>query len=134
MRLFIGVAFLMIGTAAMAGCGKKSQAKANEPNLFDQMFTELETLAGSLESGDKAGVDSAFEKLISLGHRVRTAKRTSTTDKDLEQQQEKLALLMHTRLVEAMSKAAKGGKFSPADLQGIVLKFKELGESIKPRG
>ena len=115
----------------LVGCGKKSQAK--DEKLIDQMFTEMERLATSLESGDKAAVDSSFETLTSLGNRMRTAKRTKSGDSELEQQQEKLGLIMQTRLVEAMSKAAKSGKFSRDDLQKIVMQFKDFGESIKPR-
>ena len=133
MRLFLTIALVMLGAAALTGCGKKSQAKQNEAKLIDQMFSEMERLATSLESGDKAAVDSSFEKLTSLANRMRTEKRTKTEDAELEQQQGKLALIMQTRLVEAMTKAAKGGKFSPADLQSIVMQFKDFGESIKPR-
>lgn len=133
MRLFLTMTLVFFGVAALAGCGKKSQAKQNEAKLIDQMFTEMERLATSLESGDKAAVDSSFEKLTSLGNRMRTEKRTKSEDAELEQQQGKLALVMQTRLVEAMSKAAKSGKYSPADLQKIVMQFKDFGESIKPR-
>lgn len=133
MRLVLTFAMLFCGAAALSGCGKKSVAKEKEGKLIDQMFTEMERLASSLESGDKASVDSAFEKLTSLGNRMRTEKRTQSSDKELEEQQGKLALVMQTRLVDAMSKAAKSGKFTPADLQKIVMQFKDFGESIKPR-
>lgn len=133
MRLFLTITLVFFGAAALSGCGKKSQAKGKEGKLIDQMFTEMERLAASLESGDKAGLNSAFDKLISLGNRMRTEKRTPSEDMELEEQQGKLALVMQSRLVEAMTKATKSGKFSREDLQKIIGQFKEFGESIKPR-
>lgn len=118
---------------SLVGCGKKTQAKEKEGKLIDQMFSEMERLAVSLESGDKTAVETSFTTLISLGNRMRTEKRTQSADKELEEQQGKLALVMQTRLVDAMGKAAKSGKFSPTDLQKIVMQFKDFGESIKPR-
>ena len=133
MRIFLTITLVFLGATALTGCGKKSVAKEKEAKLIDQMFTEMERLATALESGDKAAVDSSFETLTSLGNRMRTEKRTKSGDSELEQQQEKLGLIMQTRLVEAMGKAAKSGKFSRDDLQKIVMQFKDFGESIKPR-
>lgn len=125
---------MVLGTAAIlafgaVGCGGGNQAKAEA--LAQQMVDEMNKIADGFEKGDKTALKASFAKLADLAKQGKDIKVTKSQDKAIEEKFKPQMDAAQKRMMDAIGKAATGGKISPADLMELGKEMQDLGKNMK---
>jgi rhamnose utilization protein RhaD (predicted bifunctional aldolase and dehydrogenase) len=124
----VRLTFIVIFLGFLSSCGNRNKAQIEK--LVDDLLNEYNTMVKAIESADKTTLFASMDRLIAL-HQQGKIMQGSKEDAGpvFEKAQGKFKELAE-RTSKALKAAKTNGKFTPAELQRIAEKFKELDRAL----